>query len=329
MGELADRVLSTLRDTALAPLQPTSDFFWPHLLGALAIAVLVQAAVRRRPLGPFLRAAFSPAVWWHRSARADYQFYLVNGVLYVLLVGPWLVTTAAVAGGVRRLLEAGLGEGPGLAASGAGVVGAYTVVHFVARDFGRWFGHWIQHRLALLWEFHKVHHSAEVLVPLTGGRVHPVDLVVMAVCANGVTGVVAGAALHLFPAGLDLWSVYGVNALVFAFDLLGSNLRHSPVWLSYGRRAERWLISPAQHQIHHSVEPRHWQKNLGFYLAVWDRLFGTLYVPERREALRFGTGEGRDADYHSVLRLYWLPLRAVWSRLTVPERVADQPGRQS
>lgn len=39
------------------------------------------------------------------------------------------------------------------------------------------------------------------------------------------------------------------------FNFLGVNLRHSGVWLSDGARVERWLISPAQHRLHHAPEP--------------------------------------------------------------------------
>src|SRR4029453_5732873 len=43
-----------------------------------------------------------------------------------------------------------------------------------SRSLGYWFNHWLSHKVPLLWEFHKVHHNAEVLTPLTNFRVHPV-----------------------------------------------------------------------------------------------------------------------------------------------------------
>ena len=42
------------------------------------------------------------------------------------------------------------------------------------------------------------------------------------------------------------------------------------------------------HQIHHSSDPKHRNKNLGSYLAIWDFFFGTLYIPENKEELKFG-----------------------------------------
>ena len=316
LEQLPIRFWSTLQNVLLMPLNQQSEYYWPFLLSALVAAALAYAWSGGRSLRGFLALAFSAKDWWHRSARADYAYYLVNAVLYLLLVGPWLLSVAAVAYAIRDGLAALFGPGPVFAGYGLAAVLLYTFAHFVARDFGRWFGHWAQHRVPLLWEFHKTHHSAEALVPVTNARAHPVDLVIMALCGNFCVGVVAGIAIHLCSGRIDIVSVFGTNVLLVAFDFLGSNLRHSPVWLSYGPRLERWLISPAQHQLHHSIDPRHWHRNMGFVLAVWDRLFGTLYVPQGREAVVYGLGDGSEAAYHSVWGLYWVPVRRAWQRLT-------------
>jgi len=312
--DVLDRAWSIFVATLRAPLNPDSEYFWPHLLSALLIAVVAFVWVGGRRPREFLRQTFSSAIWWHRSARADYAFYVVNAVLYILLVGPWLLTVAGIAFPVRNGLNALFGKGPVIAEISIWAIALYTFLHFLARDFGRWLGHWVQHRVPVLWEFHKVHHSAEVLVPLTNARAHPVDLIIMAVVGNAFVGVVAGVFIYLFPRGFDIWHVLGVNVILFAFDVLGSNLRHAPVWLSYGPVLERWLISPAQHQLHHSTDPKHWHKNMGFVLAVWDRLFGTLYVPKGREHITYGLGDGSENAYHSVWRLYWMPFRQLWQR---------------
>jgi predicted lipoprotein len=87
-----------------------------------------------------------------------------------------------------------------------------------------------------------------------------------------------------------------VDAIGFAWTLLGANLRHSHVWLSYGPRMERILLSPAQHQVHHSVDPRHYDRNYGTILSLWDWLGGSLYLTREREQLRFGLS-AQDANH--------------------------------
>jgi sterol desaturase/sphingolipid hydroxylase (fatty acid hydroxylase superfamily) len=74
------------------------------------------------------------------------------------------------------------------------------------------------------------------------------------------------------------------------------------------------LVSPAHHQVHHSTARRHWDKNLGGIFALWDWLAGTLYVPRRDEIVAFGLGNGEDADYGGVLRLYVVPFARLWRR---------------
>ena len=100
----------------------------------------------------------------------------------------------------------------------------------------------------------------------------------------------------------------GAGVVVFWFHLAGHHLRHSHVWLAYGPSLGRILVSPAAHQIHHSRAARHWNRNLGQFLAVWDVLFGTLYLPGRRpRRSTYGVSEAEDARYTTLARLYFLP----------------------
>ena len=44
------------------------------------------------------------------------------------------------------------------------------------------------HKIPALWEFHKVHHSAEVMTPLTELRQHPVEIIVVVNLIGLATG---------------------------------------------------------------------------------------------------------------------------------------------
>mgnify|MGYP000642776840 CR=1 FL=1 len=72
--------------------------------------------------------------------------------------------------------------------------------------------------------------------------------------------------VYLFKNPLGITQILGVNLFVFIFNIAGSNLRHSPVRLGFGK-CEYLFISPAQHQIHHSK--KHFNKNVFFDMAVW------------------------------------------------------------
>jgi len=300
---LFDIVSAPLR----APFEPGTLFHWPFLLSTLIIGFAVYAAVTKKgPLG-FWRRYFNAAVWWHPSARADYRYYLVNGALFPLLFAPFFAVSGLISGAVRDGL--GVMSTPGPASWTATAL--YSLAFFIAFDLGRYLGHWVQHKNPLLWEFHKIHHSAQVLTPFTSFRVHPVDLLFMSITPGILTGIVTGFAGVIYGGGIGLYTVLGMHVGVAAYHAI-SNLRHTHIWVSYGPVLSRYLISPAQHQIHHSVEPRHFHKNIGWATAIWDRLFGTLYVPLEDENIVCGLGDGSEPEYHGVGRMYVLPFAKIW-----------------
>src|SRR5712692_6347813 len=144
------------------------------------------------------------------------------------------------------------------------------------------------HRIPALWEFHKVHHSAEVLTPITFYRSHPVDMLGQTVAEALASGIVTSVFLYVFGPSLTLTTILGVNAFRFAFYLFGANLRHSHICLSFGSMIEHLVISPAQHQIHHSADPKHFNRNYGSEFAIWDWVFGSLYCARREERITLG-----------------------------------------
>lgn len=312
----------------LAVIQKDSFLYWPYLLSALFVALLVFALVERRrgvSFGQFMGTLFSPRVLWHRSARVDYKFYIVNGIIFPLLFTPLIISGFYVAQGTQWVLGGLFGSSPLDGEVGLWALALYSVAFFLAYDFGRWVGHSVQHEIPFLWEFHKVHHTAEVLTPITSFRAHPVDLLIMATMAGQFTGLVSGIALFLFDKDIGLLTVLNLHFLIFFYNLV-SNLRHTHVWLSYGKLGYLF-ISPAQHQIHHSANPKHFGMNRGFGLALWDWMFGTLYVPRQREELVFGTADGTEKDYSGVWQLYWLPVRQAFAQLRRPAHERDNGAR--
>lgn len=296
-------------------MQEDSFLYWPYLLSTLLIGMLAWRLGRaRRATEPanwkaFFKRHCGSALWWHPSARADYRFYLVNAVLFPLLVGPFLL------GGNRVLswLDGWLGTSVAAAQPpGFWITALYTILFFVAYDFGRFVAHSLLHDVSALWQFHKVHHSAQVLTPMTSFRAHPVDLAVMAWAPAITTGVLTWLFYRYVHAGVGFFLYLGVHVIFFVGNLIG-NLRHWQVWLSYGKTLNRWLISPAHHQLHHSAEPRHWGCNRGFEIAVWDRLYGTLRVPQDDpEEFEMGLGDGTDGHWHGLWRLYVWPFLMVF-----------------
>jgi sterol desaturase/sphingolipid hydroxylase (fatty acid hydroxylase superfamily) len=261
-------------------------------LGALALLALLFAA-RRRAVGAslrgFWRAVFPARIFGHASTQIDIVHYIFNAVLLSAAYGSVSVTSEYWYHVTSGALH-GLGLPDGIIGAPAPVVLIVTaMVELAMLDLGYWFGHYLMHRIPALWEFHKVHHSAEVLTPLTEWRQHPVEIMLIPTTISMAVGAGYGILWLVFGPAQPA-SLFGTNIFLLAFTMTTLHLRHSHVWLPFTGLLGRILQSPAHHQIHHSANPKHFDKNLGFGLSIWDWAFGTLWIPTQREQLEFGLG---------------------------------------
>ncbi len=289
-------------------LDPSARTFW--LGGLVTVAIVCGLLWGRGTTG--LRAR----QFWNASARVDYGLILAKPVLAAVFGLPALLTTLGVAMATIRALQLLGPTGMLSSAVSPWVVSVvYTVVLFVAWDFSRFALHWAMHRSAVLWQFHQVHHSATSLTPLTLYRVHPLESLLYRLRGVLVTGVLTGAFSFLFgPRTIEL-QLWGVNALGFAFSVVSGNLRHSHVRWSFGPLVERWLISPAQHQLHHGRAAADCGSNLGTWLAIWDRIAGSHRLAEDRDP-RFGLpSEHCNHRADSVLSALFDPILASGARI--------------
>ncbi len=290
---------------------PASRTWW----GAVAASLLVGLGVgaRRRDALGGLRAAVGWGDWWHPSSRADVALYVLRrlGGLAVLGAGGWSATYLAAR--LAMTLDRWLGV-PVLPVLDDGlVVVGVSLVAFLASDASRFAVHWALHRVPMLWAFHQVHHSAEVMTPMTFHRIHPVEAALYAVRGTAVTAVTSGVLFWLLRRNAPEWTVLHVGGIGWVANLVSGNLRHSRLAWRWGR-IERWLLSPAQHQQHHARD-RETAVNLGTWLAAWDRFAGT-WAPSPAEAPAFGLPpEGVNHDPHSAIDAFFGPFRAVLSGL--------------
>ncbi len=255
-------------------VDPASRTWWVGLLCALGIA----AVAPRLGIGPSMRR--TAALFVHPSSRLDVQLLASRQLLVALGVLPAIGGGLWLATHLVRWLDAALGV-PELAPPPVGVTGLYTVATFVAWDLSRYVLHRMMHTVPALWALHQVHHSASVLTPLTFHRIHPLEAALYGLRGALVTGGIAGLFFWGFRGSATTATVLGVHAVGLLLNVTTGNLRHSHVWLGFGP-LEGWLISPAQHQLHHAMPAGGVRGedagrcNYGTWLSVWDRLGGSL-----------------------------------------------------
>jgi sterol desaturase/sphingolipid hydroxylase (fatty acid hydroxylase superfamily) len=149
-----------------------------------------------------------------------------------------------------------------------GVFGAGLLYLLVYDFFYYWFHRW-EHRYPWMWAMHRIHHSDPAVNVTTTFRVHwieePFRLIFLhwpLALVTNLTPVEGGA--------------YGFVLGLWIFVI------HANIRLSLGPLS--WLVAaPQVHRIHHSIEPRHIDRNFAAFFPVWDVLFGTYYHPRRDE----------------------------------------------
>lgn len=285
------------------------DLQWQYLFITIGIATVIwwlrdghgsrgaDGHERRANLFTYL---FPKDIYTHVSARVDIGLWVTERVLRPF----WIVLLLATVGpGTEVLvissLEWFLGSSPQIATNYAWML-VYSLTTLLLYDLVFFLIHYAMHRFPALWALHKVHHSAEVLTPLTRYREHFLVGPIWAAGGAFSYGFVGGVFAWIFNGGIVAATLFNIGffALVFGFN---GSFRHYHVQFNYPRWLSLWLQSPAMHHVHHSYLAHHWDKNFAAVTSIWDRLFGTLYVPKRDEHTPWGIGPETQSKYRS----YW------------------------
>jgi sterol desaturase/sphingolipid hydroxylase (fatty acid hydroxylase superfamily) len=281
-------------------INPDKRLYWGYILSSLFIGIIYFYITKKNS-----RLITSSKLWLHPSAKLDYYYFFLSYFINIFLLIPFILSAKTIAFWVNKFLYKEFDYFENSFFSYSEIILLYTITLFLVSDFTRYWLHRFLHTIPFLWEFHKIHHSAKVLTPMTFYRVHPVENFLFGLRYSLSIGIVTGVFIYFFGAMIDIYLVLGVNIFLFFFSLIGSNLRHSHVPFSYGRFLEKWFISPKQHQIHHSR--KHFNKNYGGHIAIWDRIFGTLCLSNSVKVMKFGLRVEQMKDYLSLKDLILRP----------------------
>lgn len=212
--------------------------------------------------------------------RDDLFYYLISSMMvqlitflalapssYVNANAGWLAGTRAVISGLPWALQ--------------------FVLAMLVTDLAQYWFHRLFHRVPFLWGFHAVHHSATSMDWLAGARMHFVEIVLL----RGVTS------LPLLTFGFLPSVMQAYIGLVYVWSsLVHANLRGD------FNRLGQWLVVPRFHHWHHAIDPEGVDKNFAIHFPLYDRLFGTYYLPDGAWPTGYGVPEKVPHGYLAQMR---------------------------
>lgn len=161
-----------------------------------------------------------------------------------------------------------------------GKMGLFNIINFpiwieiiltvIILDFIIWGQHLLSHKIPFVWRFHRMHHTDRDLDVTTAVRFHPFEII--------------------FSMFIKITSIYilGASAIaVIIFEIMLNGMamfNHANLRIPF--RIEnilrKFIVTPNLHRIHHSIYIDEHNKNFGFSLSIWDKIF-KCYLDQPRD----------------------------------------------
>ena len=214
---------------------------------------------------------------------------IMNAVVTALVfTGLWLTVAdwaAAHHFGLLRLTELP----PWLHATGA----------VLLLDLWTYWWHRVCHRVPMLWNFHRVHHSDASMDVTTANRFHLGEMLASSVLRLAVIPL----------AGMEFWHLALYELLMFSVvQFQHANISVGP---AFDRALRLVIVTPFMHKVHHSDRQPETDSNYASLFSIWDRIFGSFRLREDPSAIRLGLREFDAVEHQTVAGLLRTPFAKV------------------
>jgi sterol desaturase/sphingolipid hydroxylase (fatty acid hydroxylase superfamily) len=131
-------------------------------------------------------------------------------------------------------------------------------------DLVQYWVHRAFHRIPVLWKFHAIHHSAQVMDWLASSRMHFFEMI----CLRATT------VIPMYVLGFSAPALYAY--LIYVYFL--SAFVHSNLRVRF-RYLDGVLVTPRFHHWHHGIEKEAIDVNFAVHFPLLDWIFGTYFLP--------------------------------------------------
>ena len=157
--------------------------------------------------------------------------------------------------------------------------------------------HRANHKIGLLWRFHRVHHSDPEMDATTAMRFHTGEILISSALRLAVIPLL----------GITLWQLLVYESLMLPVILF----HHSNVY--FPEKVDRWLralvVSPSIHRVHHSRIRVETDSNYSIIFSFWDRICGTFRLRKDGRPVDFGLAEYDGEAWQRVSGLLITPFQ--------------------
>lgn len=148
----------------------------------------------------------------------------------------------------------------------------YWTVLVISEDFMFYWLHRVDHYCRLFWAVHVTHHSSEEFNLTVGFR----------------SSVFQPLYRFIYFIPLALIGFKGIDIMfAYAATQIFGILSHTQTIGKLGF-LENILVTPSHHRVHHGSNVRYLDKNMGMFLIIWDKLFGTFQAEEETDPVKYG-----------------------------------------
>ncbi|WP_310476786.1 sterol desaturase family protein [Sandarakinorhabdus sp.] len=174
-----------------------------------------------------------------------------------------------------------------------------VLLAIILLDLAIYWQHRLFHLIPWLWRLHRVHHADPAFDTTTALRFHPLEIMLSMVIKLAVVALLGAPAL----------AVLLFEVILNATALFNHGNVSLPAWLE--RRLRLVLVTPDLHRVHHSVLGREMNRNFGFNLSLWDRMFGSLATQPRdgHATMMIGLDDFREPRAQWLDRLLLQPFK--------------------
>jgi sterol desaturase/sphingolipid hydroxylase (fatty acid hydroxylase superfamily) len=152
---------------------------------------------------------------------------------------------------------------------------AYWATLLILEDFLYYWLHRFDHEIRFFWAVHVTHHSSKTMNFTVGFRssvFQPLYRFIYFIPLP-LLGFKPIDILFIY-AATQIWGIFVHTELIKKMG-----------WLEY------FMVTPSHHRVHHGSNPKYLDKNMGMFLIIWDKLFGTFQpelAPETYQPIKYG-----------------------------------------